>query len=394
MVRIEGPRPAGRGRSSSGGPAHGPGRSAWADNLKVALVAGVIVAHATIAWTGVGNWVLTEPTVREPLFSVLVLLSGVGALFGMAMFFLVAGMFTPPSLRRKGLRRFLVDRAIRLGVPLLAFIVLLAPFVESWDSDNADWDQGFWALAVDVVWFSWPLPPAWGPTWFLAVLLLFSALYALWRTFFPRATAPAARPSGWLLVALGAAVAVASYVIRMRVPLSAEVFRLALGQAPAWLAGFTMGVVGAERAWLDPVDRGLARGARRVAWVAIGCFAVLVGAISVTGGDLAPFTGGGTWQSALFVVPEAALVVAVPVWLVDAFRRRANARGPVLREASRAAFAAFLIHQAVLVGLIVLIRHVPWPPEVEYVLVAALAVVVSFAAAALLVRVPGVSRVL
>jgi len=60
----------------------------WADNLKVVLVAGVIVAHATIAWTGVGNRVLTEPPVREPPFSVLVLASGVGVLFGMASFFL------------------------------------------------------------------------------------------------------------------------------------------------------------------------------------------------------------------------------------------------------------------------------------------------------------------
>jgi peptidoglycan/LPS O-acetylase OafA/YrhL len=368
-------------------------RTVWADNLKVALVAGVIGAHSTMAWTGVGNWVLTEPPVRQPLFSVLVLASLIGALFGMALFFLLAGMFTPPSLRRKGLRRFLTDRAIRLGVPLLFFIVLLAPFVEYWDTSNADWDQGFWALAVHVVWFSWPLPPAWGPTWFLAVLLVFSAVYAVWRTVVPARSSGRARPSGLALLGLGACVAAASYLVRMAVPLSTEVFRLALGQAPAWIAGFAMGIVGAERGWLDPVDPVVARRARRTAWAAMAFFAAMIGVLSASGADLVPFTGGGTWQSALVVLPEAALVVAAPLWLLDAFRRRASTRGPVLRTASRAAFAAFLIHQAVLVGLIVVIRQVSWPPEVEYVLVTALAVVLSFAAAALLVRLPGVSRV-
>ena len=76
----------------------GEARSAWADNLKVVLVAGVIVAHTTMAWTHVGNWVFREPVVREPLLSVLTLVTAVVSLFGMPLFFLVAGYFTPMSL--------------------------------------------------------------------------------------------------------------------------------------------------------------------------------------------------------------------------------------------------------------------------------------------------------
>lgn len=369
-------------------------RQVWADNLKVVLVAGVIVAHATIAWTGVGNWVLTEPPVREPLFSVLVLVSGVGALFGMALFFLLAGMFTPASFERKGLRRFLTDRLVRLGVPLLVFVVFLAPFVEYVDADNADWDQGFWALSVHVVWWSWPLPPAWGPTWFLAVLLAFSAVYALGRAVRPRPAAVAGRPSGWYLVALAVVVAVTTFVIRVRVPLGAEVGRLALGQAPAWIAGFTIGIVGAERGWLDPIDPTLARRARRVAWAAVAAFAAMIAAVSISGAPLEPFAGFGTWQSAGVIGIEAALVVTMPLWLLDVFRRRAHRQGRLMRHAARAAFAAFLIHQPILVGLIVLIRRVTWPPEAEYVTVTALAVAASFTLAALVIRLPGASRVL
>jgi hypothetical protein len=39
----------------------------------------------------------------------------------MGILFLLAGYFTPGSLERKGYARFLSDRFLRLGLPLLAF---------------------------------------------------------------------------------------------------------------------------------------------------------------------------------------------------------------------------------------------------------------------------------
>lgn len=49
--------------------------------------------------------------------------------------------------------------------------------------------------------------------------------------------------------------------------------------------------------------------------------AVTVGAM---GGDIDDFFGGGTWQSLALAVLEGALVVAMPLWLFDVFRRRVN----------------------------------------------------------------------
>ena len=141
------------------------------------LVAGVIVAHTTMAWTGVGNWVFRETPVREPLLTLLTLVAALGALFGMSLFFLIAGYFTPRSLERKGLRRFILDRAVRLLVPMLVFVVLLSPPIEFVDPDNAGWTHGFWAFVPEILW-----PPAPGPTWFLGVLFLFSVAYAGLRT--------------------------------------------------------------------------------------------------------------------------------------------------------------------------------------------------------------------
>lgn len=368
----------------------GRSRAAWADNLKVVLVIGVIVAHVTIAWTGVGSWVFTEGPVREPLFSLLVLASG-GSLFGLAVFFMIAGMFTPRSLERKGLRRFLIDRTLRLGVPMLFFIVVLAPFVEWADPERAGWDRGFAAYTVEVVWWSWPVPPSWGPTWFLAVLLLFSVVYAVARQLVPSrpATTPLRRRH---LVAAAAAVALVSWLVRFEIPVGEEVGRLALGQAPAWFTGFALGVAGAERGWFEPIQPAIARWARRVGMAAIVGAALVIGTAGVLGADLDAFAGNGTWQSLVLAVIEGVLVVAMPLWLVDVFRRRFDHQGRLAREVSRAAFAAFLVHQIVLVGLVLASHAVLWPPEAEWLGVSVLGVLVSFGVGALVTRIPAIGR--
>lgn len=387
MARVDAARQADPARRAD------RSRDAWADNLKVVLVVGVIVAHVTIAWTGVGSWVFTEGPVREPLFSALVFASS-GSLFGLAVFFLLAGMYTPGSLARKGTRRFLVDRILRLGLPLLGFVLLVAPVVEWADPDRAGWDRDFVAYTLEVVWWSWPQPPAWGPTWFLAVLLLFSVVYAAVRAVVPAREASSGPVRPRHLVAVACVIAVVSWLVRIEIPVGEEVGRLALGQAPAWVTGFTLGVVGAERGWLDPVPPAVAAWARRVGIGALVTSAVVIGAAAALGADLDAFAGFGTWQSLVLAAIEGALVVSMPLWLVDLFRRRFHDQGALARRASRAAFAAFVVHQVVLVGLVLASHAVVWPPEVEWLGVSVVGVAGSFAVGWVLTRVPVVGRYL
>ena len=371
-------------------------RQAWADALKVVLVVGVIVAHAVMAWTGLHGWVLEEPTVREPLLSLLLLASIAGVLFGMAAFFLVAGVFTPPSFARKGPRRFLLDRLVRLGVPLVAYLLLMAPVVEFVDvEDNAEWDRGFLAFVP----YSWA-HHAPGPLWFVEVLLVFSAGYAVVRTFRPARPGDPEPLRAHVLVVTAVAVALASFLIRLALPFAEEigdfppVNDLYLAQAPAWTAGFVVGVLASERGWLERISPAASRWLCRVAWSALAAVVVLVGVVAgILGTDVEVFYGRGTWQSLLLALLEGVVVATMPLWLVDVFRRRVRAAGRLVRELGRAAFAAFVVHQVVLVGAVLATRWVDWPPEVEFVLAAGLAVAGSFGIGMLLARLPGVSRI-
>ena len=364
-----------------------PPRTAWADNLKVVLVAGVIAAHATMAWTGLGTWVFDEPPVREPLLTVLTLVTAIVSLFGLPVFFLLAGYFTPRSFERKGPGRFLSDRALRLLVPMVAYIVLLSPWIEFVDPDNTGWSQGFWAFVPHLLW-----PPAPGPTWFLGVLFVLSAGYAGIRTVWPRRHSARLPLRLWHLFAIAALVAIASWTIRLGVPMGEERWHLAVAQAPGWLAGFVIGLLAAERGWL-PQDPDLARRIRGVAWATILLSVLVIASSGPLGYEMELYLGGPTWQSGQLVAIEAVIITTASLWVVDLFQRRFDHQGPPARQLARSAFAAFLVHQGVLVGLVLASREVGAAPEVSYLAVASLGIVISFLIGWLLTKVPGVRRI-
>jgi glucans biosynthesis protein C len=225
------------------------------------------------------------------------------------------------------------------------------------------------------------------------MLLLFSAMYAVARTVWPRRTTGPTPLRAWHLLTAGTVIALASYAVRFVVSLGEERWHLALGQAPAWVVGFALGALAGERGWLDPIEPVMARRIRGIAWAAlVGCV-VVIGVASAMGANIDDFGGGGTWQSLVIAVLEGALVVAMSLWVLDVFRRRLDHQSGLARGMSRAAFAAFVVHQVVLVGLVLASRHVAWPPEIEYAAVGVLGVLGSFMIGALLLRLPGVSRV-
>lgn len=196
------------------------------------------------------------------------------------------------------------------------------------------------------------------------------------------------------LVIAAATITITSYFIRIAVPFGQEYQHLALGQAGAWVTGFVLGVLGAERGWFEHMTPATARCMFRIAWSAAALLVLLVAiTAAVHGGNVDPLFGGGSWLSLLEVLLEGPLVVAMSLWIYDTFRRHVTGQRRLMRQLSRAAFAAFIVHQVIAVGAVLSTRLVPWPPEIEYPIAAALAVIGSFAVGALIVRIPGVARI-
>jgi hypothetical protein len=83
--------------------------------------------------------------------------------------FLVSGLFVAPSIMRKGVSQFLVDRAKRLGIPFVIAVALVIPiaYYPSWLLSDATGQGGFLRRFFTIDGWS----P--GPLWFVWLLLAF-----------------------------------------------------------------------------------------------------------------------------------------------------------------------------------------------------------------------------
>jgi glucan biosynthesis protein C len=365
-------------------------RRAWVDNLRVAVIIGVIGAHVATAYILDIDWYYEERTPSGLSEAVFGMIFGTGLLFGMGLLFLVAGLYTAASFARKGLRRFALGRLMRLGLPLVVFVAVFDPVTDFIGYRGMGGGKGFFAYLDQ--W--WRQDSDLSVMWFVAALLVFSLVYAAWRSIRVGRMERGGRLSAVRLVGFGVFIAVGSFVVRIEWPFASNsLFGLNLWEFPQMIAMFTLGVIAAEHGWLNDAlpDRfwrncGLAA-------VAGGVMLFVLGAIGL-GGEDNPFLGGLRPQALVLPVAEALLAVGMSLWAFEWFRRRWNQAGPLARALGRASFAAYIVHPPVVVLLSVGLRSVPVVVELKFLAVFALGAAAAFALGWTITRTRLVARVI
>jgi acyltransferase-like protein len=376
-------------RTRSSAPAHQepaepiavpPGRLTYLDNLRVVMVAGVIAGHAIAGYAGM-NWTYADVAEGEvgpasqAVFGLLILPF---AVFVMALFFLVAGLLTPSSVDRKGPWRFTRDRLIRLGIPLAAFTFVLWPLMT----------YGLYA-AAGVGWSLWdvyaddPILDN-GPLWFVEVLLIYSLVYAGWSAWRSRRghtrNAVGTRPlRARHLVALGAGIAIATFVVRLWFPFdSLQLTNAHVWQWPECIGLFGLGIVSARWGWLRPVPERIRRGC---GWVALAATVALIAAFVSTQDperSVEAFGGGWRWEALVLATIGGAMSVAASIWVLAFAQRHANRAGRLARAMARAAYPAFMLQGLPLIVAALALRPFEMPLEIKAVLVSAAGIAGSF----------------
>ena len=159
---------------------------------------------------------------------------------------------------------------------------------------------------------------------------------------------------------------------------------------------FALGILAAQRGWLEPVPDRIRRGCGFAALGGVVAFAVLGGTMAATGvdGDVL-FDQRLHWAPLALAAIEGPLAVGASIWLLGLAQRRLSRRpGPLGRALARSAYAAFLLQGIVLIGLMILMRPVGVPAETKALAVAGLGVAGSFALAWLLVSRTRLDRIL
>lgn len=386
-------------------------REVWVDSLRVILIAGVLVLHTATGYVlDFAGWYYDDEVQASGMVSkVLTGPALLGGLFWLGPFFVLAGWFSARSLAGRGPGGFARARLVRLGVPLLVFVLLLNPLTDY--LGNVFDERGsfaFYLRQTEV-----------GALWFVAALLVFSLGYAALRRWHGPADASGRLPDGaahpWLRLVLAAmvAIAVTSWLVWLRWPLTEEaVLNLKFSEWPQGAVLFALGVHAAETGWVDRPPS--LHQVRALGWTAlagaIGFVAlVAVGVSSDSQDDLGPATD---WPVISAAVLDGIVAVSFTVWFLVWFRTRAMARAragdraragagsadprwqALIARAGRASYATYVVHPLVITLIMLALSSVPLGPWIKVVIVSLLAVPACFAAGDALTRAPGLSRIL
>ena len=103
-------------------------RLSYIDNLRWVMIMLVVSMHAAVTYSHLGSWYYMEDTpVSQAETGIFGTYQVFLQSFFMGFLFFIAGYFVPGAYDKKGPGKFLMDRAYRLGLPLLFFVFLLQP---------------------------------------------------------------------------------------------------------------------------------------------------------------------------------------------------------------------------------------------------------------------------
>jgi peptidoglycan/LPS O-acetylase OafA/YrhL len=371
-------------------------RDLYIDRLRSIMTAFVILHHTAITYGAIGGWFWYELKPSRTISSQLLIeFCTINQSYFMGFFFLLAGYFTPASLERKGYARFIGDRSLRLGIPLLAFIVILGPLTAAM-AHAADTGR-FWEVFPYLVQHAEIIP---GPLWFAEALLIFCLIYCAWRALFgsPLSStqqAPRAVPRGrtWLLSAL--LTGMGALAIRQFLPVGVNIASLQVGYFATYVVLFAVGIAAWRYDWLRALNWNNAKTGMIAGIVALPLMPIGVAISHMTsprGG--ANFAGGFTWPAVLYALWEPFVAWSlIASWLLF-MRQYGNQPSQLCAWLNRRAYAVYIIHPPVLVGVAVLLH--PWiaPALLKFAVTGTLACAASWLIADPLVRMPGLRRVL
>jgi fucose 4-O-acetylase-like acetyltransferase len=351
----------------------------------------VLFHHTALTYGAIGGWYYHEvkPAASLP-GTLLVLFCTTNQAYFMGLFFLIAGYFTPSAIARKGSGRYLVDRALRLGLPLLFFGWVLGPATIALAATSRG--QPF-ATTLAGLWHRHTFEN--GPLWFAQALLVFAVAAVACTRALPAlrdrrtALADGARPwpSNYALALAAASTGVAAVALRHFWPVGINVWGLQLGYFASYVVLFAFGFAAAGSRWLERVPTPHARLWKRVAILA---FPLLPAAYFLS--KAVPLLAGKPLD-VIYALWEPLVAWGVILALLQRFTNDSRPFDRLRQRLGRRAYAMYIIHPPVLVGIALAWREVHAPQLTKFALTGSMTCIVCYLLAGVIVCLPGVRRI-
>lgn len=366
----------------------------YIDNLRVFLSLLVVAHHWALANGGPGDWYTNESHLGEFGIMILSQFVAVNQAFFMGFFFLISGYMIPGSYDKKGGRIFLKQRLIRLGIPLLFYIVIISPLLNYFSDLYSGNYTGslLHFIASEKGIFSW------GPLWFVWLLLIFGVVYHLFRVSLKTtlASAPRKKIKKVHLVLILLILVALTYTIRIYAPVG--YWLPILGFQPAhvcqYILCFVLGI--AAYRW-NMLDRITYKASWKSFFTAQVLILVIFPAIFLLSGksdqvDL--FMGGGSVYSLLFAFWEQLVALTMIIGLLGIFKQYFNSQSNLLKDLSRNSYAIYVFHGVVLVSVSILVQSFTGNSLIKFLILLLPVLLLCYLMAKLILKIPVVQKVL
>ncbi len=358
----------------------------FVDNLRILLITLVVLHHLAITYGHTGGWYYYEGQPDELTTILFTIFTAVNQAFFMGFFFMISGYFTPGSYDRKGTGPFLKDRLLRLGIPLLFYIIIIEPLLLYVLAINTRGFEGsLWQFLARLFESQYleNFSLGTGPLWFVEALLIFAVIYALWRRLLkPQVPVPPQRggkvPGNMAIAIFALALGVITFIVRIWLPIgwNFDLLNLQLPFFPQYIALFILGLIAYRYNWFLGISEATGK-----LWLKITIALIaLLPVMFIVGGaeDPTPFMGGLHWQALVLALWEQLLCMGMIITLLVWFRKRFNHQGSLAKTMSASAYTVYIIHAPVAVLVALALQDISLYPLIKYPLVALIVVPLCF----------------
>ena len=354
------------------------------DNLRILLIILVIMFNLALLYgSPIGNRPYhgsQPPGIIESIIESTLYLSflAVTESFFMGFFFMISGYFTPGSYDRKGALLFFKDRLLRLGIPLLFYIIFIHPIMGYAISLSTKQFSGSFLDFLALYIGNYRVLGS-GPLWFLEALLIFDGAYVLWRRWVKSAKLESKIPGNKAIAIFALFLGVVTFIVRIWIPSywNFEPLNFEIRFFPQYIAMFIVGLIAYRGNWFLQIPKETGKLWLRVSIVLIMLFPFLLELYTVTGNPTR-YYGGFYWQAFTYALWEQFIGMAIIIALSSIFREKYNTRGRLLEAMSKNAYTVYIIHAPIIVFLALSLQGITMNPLLKFALVAPLAVAVCF----------------
>lgn len=367
----------------------------YIDNLRTFIISLVLIYHLALFYMPFKWYCCTEVSDAVTLVF-LTAFTTISQTFFMGLLFFISAYFTNQSFNKaNNINSALTKRLIRLGIPVVVYLFTLSPltyYLPILFSPNS----------------TTPFPHIFnlGSLWFIAALLLFTLIYALFRffvTFDFHKKQPTAIPNALWIIIFAFMLGILSFIIRIWFPVGdiMPITNAQFAHFPQYIALFILGIVAYRYQWLDAINF-----KSSIKWLLFALATILFSFLmlyfvgsrlasnGVTHEDIPYLLGEGHMLSLAYAIWEQLTGVPLMIGLLGLFKDYFDKQTQFSQWLAENSYAVYLTHLPIIVFLSLVMGQFDLPIYIKLLVLIVLSLIICFVSAYLIRQIPVVKKVL